>query len=157
MMSRKDSEFFREPVDWEGLGLYDYPVIIKNPMDLGTVKKKLERGAYRRPSELAADVRLIFSNAMTYNTPNSKVYNYARTLSDFWESSWAQIANTDDAIDRPPSMEAISEFVEKSHRITPEELGKVLRKLDELCPNCIVKKPNSNEVDVNTDLINGRT
>ncbi len=116
MMSRKDSEFFREPVDWEGLGLYDYPVIIKNPMDLGTVKRKLERGAYRRPSELAADVRLIFSNAMTYNTPNSKVYNYARTLSDFWESSWAQIANTDDAIDRPPSMEAITEFVEKSHR-----------------------------------------
>lgn len=120
MMSRKDSEFFRDPVDWEGLGLLDYPIIIKHPMDLGTVKKKLDKGLYKRPSELASDVRLIFSNAMTYNAPNSKIYNHARSLSEFWESNWAQIATADDAIDRPPSMEAITEFVEKCHRYLPK-------------------------------------
>lgn len=29
---------FLEPVDYIGLNLLDYPDIIKNPMDLGTVK-----------------------------------------------------------------------------------------------------------------------
>lgn len=36
-----DSLVFREPVNWQELGLVDYPVVIKNPMDLGTVKKKV--------------------------------------------------------------------------------------------------------------------
>lgn len=29
---------FKEPVDWQGLGLTDYPIIVQNPMDLGTIK-----------------------------------------------------------------------------------------------------------------------
>ncbi len=41
-------------------------------------------------------------------------------------------------------------------RITPDELGEVLRKLDSLCPNSVVKKPDTNEVDVNTDLFTGK-
>jgi hypothetical protein len=85
-------------------------------MDLSTVKKKLDNASYKKPSDLAADVRLIFSNAMTYNAPNSKVYNYARSLSDFWESSWAEIANADDAIDRPPTMEALTAFVDRCNQ-----------------------------------------
>lgn len=31
-------EPFKEPVDWERLELLDYPDIVKNPMDLGTLK-----------------------------------------------------------------------------------------------------------------------
>ena len=30
-----------------GLALTDYPLIIKNPMDLGTIKKKLYNSKYR--------------------------------------------------------------------------------------------------------------
>lgn len=58
---------FREPVDWKEMGLLDYPMIIKKPMDLGTVKKRLERGEYRTPEEAANDIRLIWSNCMLYN------------------------------------------------------------------------------------------
>jgi len=29
---------FKDAVDWKELGLYDYPQMIKNPMDLGTVQ-----------------------------------------------------------------------------------------------------------------------
>jgi hypothetical protein len=32
------AEAFNEPVDWKALNLPSYPQIIKNPMDLGTVK-----------------------------------------------------------------------------------------------------------------------
>ena len=34
---------FRKPVDWRILGLDDYPQVIAKPMDLGTVKQKIER------------------------------------------------------------------------------------------------------------------
>lgn len=32
------TEPFHEPVDWQGWGLFDYPKLIKKPMDLGTVQ-----------------------------------------------------------------------------------------------------------------------
>ena len=32
---------FRQPVDYISLGIIDYPAIIKNPMDLSTVKVSL--------------------------------------------------------------------------------------------------------------------
>lgn len=44
---RGKSEWFLEPVDYVALKLMDYPTIIKRPMDLGTVRKKLEGGQYQ--------------------------------------------------------------------------------------------------------------
>lgn len=37
VIGRKESEVFREPVQYIELGIPDYPDIIKHPMDLGTV------------------------------------------------------------------------------------------------------------------------
>ena len=68
LLGSADAEAFRDPVDWRGLGLHDYPHIIKRPMDLGTVKLRLERGAYATAEACAADVRLIWENCRTYNT-----------------------------------------------------------------------------------------
>ncbi len=36
----------REPVDWKAMNILDYPEKIKNPMDLGTVMKKLDNSEY---------------------------------------------------------------------------------------------------------------
>lgn len=44
---RGKSEWFNEPVDYVGLNLPEYTKIIKRPMDLGTVKTKLEGGEYK--------------------------------------------------------------------------------------------------------------
>lgn len=123
MMNRKDSEFFRNPVDWEGMGLLDYPQIIKEPMDLTTLKKKFDSGKYSSPTELAYDTRLIFSNAMTYNLQNSRVYTHAKTLGDFFENNWSLITNARDSKDRPPSSEALMEFVEKCYRFLNFSIG----------------------------------
>lgn len=41
------SEWFNEPVDYVGLNLPEYTKIIKRPMDLGTIKHKLEGGEYK--------------------------------------------------------------------------------------------------------------
>lgn len=44
--NRQEAQAFRDPVDWEGLGLFDYLEIIKTPMDLGTIKKKIDKEEY---------------------------------------------------------------------------------------------------------------
>ncbi len=75
-------EPFREPVDWQALGLFDYPQVIKKPMDLGLVKKKLNEGKYKTIHDAADDIRLIWKNCMAYNADGSDFYNLAqvRTL-----------------------------------------------------------------------------
>ncbi|VVD04359.1 unnamed protein product [Leptidea sinapis] len=45
----------------------DYLDVISDPMDLSTVKEKLECGRYSRDEELLSDVALIFHNCYTYN------------------------------------------------------------------------------------------
>jgi Bromodomain len=64
-MEKDDSLPFHEPVDWRALELYDYPVVIKKMMDLGTILKKLERNSYRNAAECARDVRRVWTNCMT--------------------------------------------------------------------------------------------
>ena len=38
LMKAKDAEVFNEPVDFVAYGLLTYPEIIKQPMDMGTIK-----------------------------------------------------------------------------------------------------------------------
>lgn len=64
---------FLYPVDYKTLGLDDYPLIIKNPMDLSTVKKKVKSGKYSNLSEVVADVSLIWDNCRTYNMVGSVI------------------------------------------------------------------------------------
>lgn len=154
LSARKDSEAFREPVEWEMLGLTDYPVLIKEPMDLGTVLAKLENKEYTNKDDAAADVRLIWSNSMLYNAPGSRIYLTAKTLSEFWEAQWATVAKDDQ--NRPPSNDEMSGWVELCHRIPAEDLGKVIVYLDSVCPSACSKRFETNEVDVNVDLIPGK-
>ena len=65
---------FSEAVDHVALNIPDYPEIVKRPMDLGTVKKKLEAGAYdeRGPSAFVADAQLAFENCLLYNPRGSE-------------------------------------------------------------------------------------
>lgn len=49
--------------------------IITHPMDLGTIARKLAKegsGGYVEHEEFAADVQLVFDNAMKYNGPVSR-------------------------------------------------------------------------------------
>lgn len=53
------------------LNLQDYCVIIKNPMDLGTVDRKCQDGEYLYAEEVLEDIQLIWDNCKTYNPPTS--------------------------------------------------------------------------------------
>lgn len=89
VLSHKWAWPFKEPVDAEKLGLKDYHTIITHPMDLGTIKTRLEAGYYHHPDNLAADIRLVFTNARTFNPPASDVHIMAATLAEAFEGKWA--------------------------------------------------------------------
>ncbi|KAK4398111.1 Transcription factor GTE4 [Sesamum angolense] len=91
LMKHKHGWVFNKPVDAVGLGLHDYFEIIRNPMDLGTVKDRLTQNWYKSPLEFAEDVRLTFRNAMTYNPKEQDVYVMAEQLSKVFEDKWALI------------------------------------------------------------------
>ncbi|CAI8617462.1 unnamed protein product [Vicia faba] len=91
LMKHKHGWVFNSPVDVEGLGLHDYFTIITHPMDLGTVKTRLNKNWYKSPKEFAEDVRLTFDNAMTYNPEGQDVHVMAEHLSKVFEDRWAII------------------------------------------------------------------
>uniref|UniRef100_A0A8C2Z4G2 Bromo domain-containing protein n=1 Tax=Cyclopterus lumpus TaxID=8103 RepID=A0A8C2Z4G2_CYCLU len=82
---------FYKPVDAEALQLHDYHHIIKYPMDLSTVKEKMDRGEYQDAQGFAADVRLIFSNCYKYNPPHHDVVTKAIQLQGVFEKRFAKM------------------------------------------------------------------
>lgn len=82
---------FNAPVDTTLKGLEDYSDIIKRPMDLGTIKKKIDNGTYEGSDgyeNFAADVRLVWENAVLYNGEESEVGRAALALSDIFEQDY---------------------------------------------------------------------
>lgn len=71
---------FHQPVDAEALRIPDYHTIIKNPMDLGTIKQKLATSAYTKCKEFTADVELVFNNCIAYNGETSEFGVLAKNL-----------------------------------------------------------------------------
>jgi len=82
---------FNVPVDPVELGLPDYFNIIKKPMDLGTIHKRLDAGNYHDIENFKADTNLVFDNAMTYNEEGSVVYDMAKELKTKFEADYKKL------------------------------------------------------------------
>ncbi|XP_067366492.1 bromodomain-containing protein 2b isoform X4 [Channa argus] len=94
MLSKKHAAYawpFYKPVDAAALGLHDYHDIIKCPMDLSTIKRKMDCREYRDAQQFASDVRLMFSNCYKYNPPDHDVVGMARKLQDVFEFRFAKM------------------------------------------------------------------
>ncbi|RKP22674.1 Bromodomain-containing protein, partial [Syncephalis pseudoplumigaleata] len=85
---------FAQPVSIDDVP--DYLTIIKEPMDFGTIRKKIDACAYRTLDEFEAkegcgtstelmiwwqyDIRLVYTNATVYNKPITYYYKLAKRL-----------------------------------------------------------------------------
>eukprot|EP00794_Sanderia_malayensis_P010802 gene10802-11956_t len=65
-----------------------YYKVIKQPMDLSTIKKKLEDGAYKDCTEFYADMHLIKSNCYTYNPADHAVRKDCDLVFAFFEEEY---------------------------------------------------------------------
>lgn len=71
---------FQQPVDAKKLNLPDYHKLIKQPMDMGTIKKRLENNYYWSAKEAISDFNTMFTNCYMYNKPGEDVVVMAQTL-----------------------------------------------------------------------------
>ncbi|ELW61532.1 Bromodomain-containing protein 7 [Tupaia chinensis] len=78
-LHRKDpSAFFSFPVtDFIAPG---YSMIIKHPMDFSTMKEKIKNNDYQSIEELKDNFKLMCTNAMIYNKPETIYYKAAKKL-----------------------------------------------------------------------------
>jgi len=86
--SRDNDGIFNEPVNAKKLGLNDYHDIIKSPMDLGTVKKKLSASKYTTWKDFVGDVHLTFKNALQYNPEADGIHQLAKKLLKKFQKLW---------------------------------------------------------------------
>ncbi len=93
LQSHNHGWVFNTPVDPVELGLPDYFQVIKRPMDLGTIKKRLENGCYTSLEDFQADVYLTFDNAMLYNPEGSVVYNMAQEMKEKFSVDYKNLIN----------------------------------------------------------------
>ena len=76
---------FLEPVDPVALKIPDYPLIVKEPMDLGTIEKKLRGEVYKDPSEFEQDVNRVWNNSLLYNPKTTKIHGITLEMKMYFE------------------------------------------------------------------------
>ncbi|EFI28580.1 bromodomain-containing protein [Coprinopsis cinerea okayama7 len=79
---------FYEPVDWVRMEIPSYPKIIKKPMDMSTMRKKLDNGEYATPQKFAEDFRLMLRNCSTFNPVGTPVCTAGQQLGRVFEEKW---------------------------------------------------------------------
>uniref|UniRef100_A0A0R3RS75 Protein Jade-1 n=1 Tax=Elaeophora elaphi TaxID=1147741 RepID=A0A0R3RS75_9BILA len=76
--SKDYSDVFAKPVTEKEVP--GYSTVIKNPMDLSTMRKKLTKGDYKNLSHLKSDFTLMMNNCSTFNRHNEFFWKYGHRL-----------------------------------------------------------------------------
>ncbi|NWS74491.1 BRDT protein, partial [Crotophaga sulcirostris] len=103
---------FHQPVDAVALNLPDYYSIIKKPMDLSTIKKRLEHNYYTKAAECIEDFKTMFLNCYIYNKPGDDIVFMAQELEKVFMQKIAQM---------PPEERAVTFKKGKGKGKKPEE------------------------------------
>ena len=93
-----DAWLFLEPVDPVALNIPQYFEIIKKPMDLKTMRMKLEKGTYNKADgecdfmgKFWKDLELMFSNAVNFNGAGSEVAQITNRLKKKCEKKYCSL------------------------------------------------------------------
>ena len=97
-MTFGDDAVFGKPINWEKMGISNYPQVIKHPMDLSTVENKLNDGLYGTQYEFAKDMRLIYQNCCIFNSDHrnsddAQFYKVGNEFAKQFEARFEQMVN----------------------------------------------------------------
>ncbi|RLN52671.1 hypothetical protein BBJ28_00022210 [Nothophytophthora sp. Chile5] len=156
---------FRERVNWEEWGLYDYLQVVKVPMDLGSVRNKLAKNEYKKPVDFARDVRLVWDNCKLYNQDGSDLYMVADELAKKFEDRVKTMK-----LDVGPAPRADKSipygsmcyysasiyFGQNIYKVAGKDLGALVEMLEEQCPKAL-DKSSPDELEIVVDNIDSKT
>lgn len=93
---------FLNPVDSVQFKIPNYYLDIRQPMDLTTIKNRINFLWYRSASECLADLRLIFSNCYAFNPPANFVYKSGKKLEEYLDDKLKDMPAVETEIPCPP-------------------------------------------------------
>jgi hypothetical protein len=82
---------FKDPVDPERDGVPDYLSVVKKPMDLTTMKAKMDAREYADENEFLADMNQIFTNCYTYWREQDPMWAACEKLQKSFEDKFGQM------------------------------------------------------------------
>ncbi|KAF7588070.1 hypothetical protein BBP40_006208 [Aspergillus hancockii] len=97
-----DSRFYREPVDPVKMNIPHYPQIIRHPMDLGTIERKLKNYEYKTLQALVDDFYLMCQNSLTFNGPDHIVAQEGQKLKGYFQKQINNCPRPDDVEEKKP-------------------------------------------------------
>jgi hypothetical protein len=143
-------------------------------MDLGTVKKNIAARKYSTIQEAAEDVRMVWTNCMTYNADGSDFFMLAKTLNKKWDEKYMKYLSdyqveggggsggggggmaasgggggSGDKI----SLDDKRAFAKSLFKLTKEDLGKIIVEVDTKCPQALTKNAGEDECELNIDKV----
>lgn len=154
---------FLKPVDFKALGLYDYPLIVKKPMDIATVKKNIKNGTYTGLTEAARDLNLVWENCKAYNPKEHFIYKQA----EFMEKTMLEYITEHDlqgnllekrerSFDSGVSYQAKIDLLEKMNAVSHAQVGRIIEFIQTNCSSAIVALPDD-RVQLKLDAIDAYT
>ncbi|KAJ1653566.1 hypothetical protein IWQ61_006334 [Dispira simplex] len=94
----KAAVHFLQPVDPVALGVPHYREIIQQPMDLGTIERKLLQSdgvsGYTSYDQVKTDLDLIFHNCFVFNPVGTLVYDDGKRLEAYYHKLWNSLVMT---------------------------------------------------------------
>ncbi|KAK9457654.1 Bromodomain-containing protein [Dipodascopsis uninucleata] len=116
----KDAAPFLQPVDPVRLGIPDYFNIVKNPMDLSAIEKKLTGNEYKHVDQFVSDFQLMIDNCILFNGAQSKIADMARSLKASFDRQYKQmpteVAKTEPSVSKKKKLK---ESAEQAFALTP--------------------------------------
>jgi hypothetical protein len=98
MFQHEDSVHFHKPLvpTDHSVGKDEYEKLVKQPMDLGTIRSRLEMAqdqpsSYKSVSGVSKDVNRIFSNVLKVWSPGDEIADAARRLQSWWIEQWTEL------------------------------------------------------------------
>lgn len=89
----QQNQWFTTPVDPVALNIPTYHSVIKQPMDLGTMNEKLQRGEYESAKDFKSDFNLIVKNCIKFNGEPHPVTDAVKQLEALFEKKWSEKAS----------------------------------------------------------------
>ena len=69
---------------------FDYYDVIKQPMTINAIKRRIGKDTSFNLDQLYADMHLVWDNARLYNQEGSWVFNAADDMQEFFDKLWAE-------------------------------------------------------------------
>jgi hypothetical protein len=170
---------FLQAVDPILLNIPDYFNIIRKPMDLGTVSKKLDQHHlhYNTAQDFAEDVRLIWHNCKLYNGQNHGLSQIANELEQLFESKFQAVLDRygkvgaagsesyakrykpdtgpDRSLDRPMDYEEKQQLGQLIGQLDNAYSSQVFDLIQSSCPSAL--DDTSDEVELDIEKLDART